>query len=295
MLLAERVSIRNLSLILEAIAEIAPHVRRPEQIVEHVRVRMAQQICGDIQDQGALRRAAARQSLGSRLPPKPQARRQGRGDRIRHRSQVDGAIRRRSVRGDPQTHGGKASLRPRHHRRDAALCAHDHRAHVPDVAGACRNSRSRAGSRSKSLGVNILSECGRRHIRGRRRDPQSQRHVGDVHSVLPHRRLPDADAGNIERADTGADSIVHCRGGDAVAAPLLLDQAPLRSLSADPIPALRLIAVESLIGGLIGFLGRLFFSRWRRCWRECRRCSAWPIRLASTSSRTKRCRRSRAW
>jgi flagellar biosynthesis protein FlhA len=55
LLLAERVSIRNLSLILEAIAEIAPHVRRPEQIVEHVRVRIAQQICGDIQDQGALR------------------------------------------------------------------------------------------------------------------------------------------------------------------------------------------------------------------------------------------------
>ena len=55
LLLAERVSIRNLSLILEAIAEVAPHVRRPEQIVEHVRVRMAQQICGEIQDQGALR------------------------------------------------------------------------------------------------------------------------------------------------------------------------------------------------------------------------------------------------
>ena len=55
LLLAERVSIRNLSLILEAIAEIAPHVRRPEQIVEHVRVRLAQQICGEIQDQGVLR------------------------------------------------------------------------------------------------------------------------------------------------------------------------------------------------------------------------------------------------
>jgi flagellar biosynthesis protein FlhA len=55
LLLAERVSIRNISLILEAIAEVAPHVRRPEQIVEHVRVRLAQQICGEIQDQGALR------------------------------------------------------------------------------------------------------------------------------------------------------------------------------------------------------------------------------------------------
>jgi flagellar biosynthesis protein FlhA len=55
LLLAERVSIRNLSLILESIAEIAPHVRRPEQIVEHVRVRLAQQICGEVQEQGVLR------------------------------------------------------------------------------------------------------------------------------------------------------------------------------------------------------------------------------------------------
>ena len=55
MLLAERVSIRNLQLILEAIAEIAPHVRRAEQIVEHVRMRMAQQICGDLAEGGVLK------------------------------------------------------------------------------------------------------------------------------------------------------------------------------------------------------------------------------------------------
>ena len=54
LLLAERVSIRNLSLILEAIAEIAPHARRAEQLVEHVRVRIAQQICGDLAEGGAL-------------------------------------------------------------------------------------------------------------------------------------------------------------------------------------------------------------------------------------------------
>ena len=42
-------------------------------------------------------------------------------------------------------------------------------------------------------------------------------------------------------------------------APLLLGQAPLRALSADPVPVLRLIVVESLIGVLIGVLGRLFF------------------------------------
>ncbi len=55
LLLAERVSIRNLHLVLEAVAEIAPHVRRPEQIAEHVRMRISQQICGDVADNGALK------------------------------------------------------------------------------------------------------------------------------------------------------------------------------------------------------------------------------------------------
>jgi flagellar biosynthesis protein FlhA len=55
LLLAERVSIRNLHLIIEAIAEIAPHVRRTEQIVEHVRIRMAQQICGDLSEGSVLK------------------------------------------------------------------------------------------------------------------------------------------------------------------------------------------------------------------------------------------------
>ena len=54
LLLSERVSIRNLNLILEAIAEIAPQVRRTETLVEHVRMRMAQQLCGDISVNGVL-------------------------------------------------------------------------------------------------------------------------------------------------------------------------------------------------------------------------------------------------
>jgi flagellar biosynthesis protein FlhA len=54
LLLAERVSIRNLNLILEAVAEAAPHARRPEGIVEHVRIRLGQQICGDLADSGVL-------------------------------------------------------------------------------------------------------------------------------------------------------------------------------------------------------------------------------------------------
>jgi flagellar biosynthesis protein FlhA len=55
LLLAERISIRNLHLILEAIAEIAPHAGRAEQIAEHVRLRMAQQICGEMADDGVLK------------------------------------------------------------------------------------------------------------------------------------------------------------------------------------------------------------------------------------------------
>ncbi len=55
LLLAERVSIRNLHLILEAVAEIAPHVRRAEQIAEHVRLRIAPQICGELSENGVLK------------------------------------------------------------------------------------------------------------------------------------------------------------------------------------------------------------------------------------------------
>ena len=54
LLLSERVSIRNLHLILEAVAEISPHARRAEQIAEHVRMRVAQQICGDLAEDGVL-------------------------------------------------------------------------------------------------------------------------------------------------------------------------------------------------------------------------------------------------
>ena len=53
-LLAERVSIRNLEMILEAISEAAPYSRRPEAIVEHVRVRLASQICGELAVDGVL-------------------------------------------------------------------------------------------------------------------------------------------------------------------------------------------------------------------------------------------------
>jgi flagellar biosynthesis protein FlhA len=55
LLLAERISIRNLHLILEAAAEITPFTRKAEQIVEHVRLRLAPQICGDLSDGDVLK------------------------------------------------------------------------------------------------------------------------------------------------------------------------------------------------------------------------------------------------
>ena len=54
LLLSERVSIRNLELILESIAEVAPFARRAEPIVEHVRTRLASQICSDLSIDGVL-------------------------------------------------------------------------------------------------------------------------------------------------------------------------------------------------------------------------------------------------
>jgi flagellar biosynthesis protein FlhA len=54
-LLSERISIRNLNLILEAVAEISPHISRTDQIAEHVRARMSQQICADFSQEGVLK------------------------------------------------------------------------------------------------------------------------------------------------------------------------------------------------------------------------------------------------
>ncbi|MCB2113052.1 MAG: flagellar biosynthesis protein FlhA [Parvularculaceae bacterium] len=49
-LIAERISIRDLPTILEAIAEAAPASSNPAQIGEHVRARLARQICGALKD-----------------------------------------------------------------------------------------------------------------------------------------------------------------------------------------------------------------------------------------------------
>mgnify|MGYP006193093461 CR=1 FL=1 len=61
LLLAERVSIRDLGTIMEAIAEVAGSVTRdPRMIVEHIRTRLGRQICGAY----ALRSGCAGQCSG---------------------------------------------------------------------------------------------------------------------------------------------------------------------------------------------------------------------------------------
>ncbi len=42
--------------------------------------------------------------------------------------------------------------------------------------------------------------------------------------------------------------------------PLLIDKVPAAALGDDPVLTLRMIAVETLIGGMIGFLARVFFA-----------------------------------
>ena len=54
LLLNERVSIRNMNQILEAVAEVVAYTRKSELILEQVRTRLAPQICGDLASDGAL-------------------------------------------------------------------------------------------------------------------------------------------------------------------------------------------------------------------------------------------------
>ena len=55
LLLAERISVRNVGQLLEAIAEVAPFVKRGEQIVAHVRTKIGQQICSELITDGQLK------------------------------------------------------------------------------------------------------------------------------------------------------------------------------------------------------------------------------------------------
>ena len=144
LLLAERISIRNLHLVLEAIAEIAPHVRRAEQLAEHVRMRLAQQICGDLAEGGVLKVLR----LGNRwdLAFHQSLKRDAKGDVVEF--DIDprlieqfGTEASKVIRG---SHGPGPPVRARGGARCAALRAHGDRAAVRHAARAvARGDRPR--------------------------------------------------------------------------------------------------------------------------------------------------------
>ena len=160
LLLAERVSIRNIQIILEAIAEIVPHVRRSEQVVEHVRMRVAQQICGDLSEDGELKvlRLGPRWDLAFsqslKRDPKTEAvefdldPRNGR------------TVQHGSLAAHPGTDGRGDQLRTAGDAGDAHLRAHDRRAHVRHACPCCPISRSRAAFRSRRSGRCRERTCG---------------------------------------------------------------------------------------------------------------------------------------
>ena len=254
LLLAERISIRNLHLILEAIAEIAPHARRAEQIAEHVRVRMAQQICGDLAQGGVLKILR----LGNRwdMVFHQSLKRDAKGDvtefdidpRLVEEFGADASkvIRkymdaRRTVRA-----GGDAGNPP--------LCAHDRRAPVRHAAGAVA-SGTRARHRDQVAGndrvISTLVATAPAMIAtifvlfcrigaclmvapgfssARTPVPREAVHRGDAE--------PRAGAGAHRRQAAGARR---------------------QALDGQSGRARRTIFSELLIGGFIGMLGRLFF------------------------------------
>ena len=239
-------------------AEVAPHVRRPEQIVEQVRIRLSQQICGDLADEGAL--AVLR--LGNRwdLAFHQALKRDAKGDVVefdidprqmeQFAAEASAAIRKRM---DERRLFALVTASG-----DAALRAHDHRAHVPDSGGPVA-ARNRARVRGE--------------VTGRRRV-----------TALVSGAMAAPQAALAPKAALGA-FVLFCRiGGCLMLAPgfsntqiptqvrlfvalavtltltpLLLERVPSAALGDDPILTLRTIVVESLVGGMIGLLARLFY------------------------------------
>ena len=276
LLLAERVSIRNLNLILEAIAEIAPHIRRPEQIVEHVRVRISQQICGAMLDQGVLKVLR----LGNRwdMVFHQSLKRDAKGEvaefdidpRLMEEFATPGLGR------DPQAARGKAHVRGRHHGGDAAVRAHDHRAHVPDAAGADRSSKSRAASRCARSASS--PECARddrlAHLSSRRFLLFCR--IGACLMIAPGvgtRRSRRKFVVRRGRRDAGA-------GADAARS------REAQARRSDPIGMVRLIVIGAADRRRRSACWRGCSSRrWRRWRSPRRRCWGSPIRSASRSIR----------
>ena len=159
LLLAERISIRNLHLILEAIAEIAPHVRRAEALVEHVRMRLAPQICGDLAEGGVLKVLRLGNRWDLAFHQSLQARCQGRCRRVRYRSPPDRAVQHGGHQGHPRAHGPGPPVRARRRAGCAALRADGDGAAVCDAArSVARGDRPRRAG--QVAGHDLMSPIG---------------------------------------------------------------------------------------------------------------------------------------
>ena len=257
LLLAERVSIRNLSLILEAVAEVAPHVRRPEQIVEQVRIRLSQQICGDLADEGAL--AVLR--LGNRwdLTFHQSLKRDAKGEVIEF--DIDPRLMEQFAA------EASAAIRKRMDERRlfALVTAAETRPYVrmiiermfPTLAVLSQLEIAR-GLEVKSLGTSR----DRAHFRGddgAARGARAQSGDRRLRAVLPHRRLPDAGARVLERADSNAGSPVRGSRGHPDPDATAPRARARRRAGRRSDPHSQNDCRESLVGGMIGVLARIFY------------------------------------
>ena len=221
--------------------------RRAEQIVEHVRMRIAQQICGDLAEDGVLKVLR----LGNRwdLAFHQSLKRDAKGEVVEF--DIDPRLIEQfgaeASEAHPQRRWTRATVRPGRGARRAALCAHDHRAAVPDAAGAvaCRD-RARRGDQvaRNDLVTPIAAGHGPR----------------GVPDVLPDRQLPDADAGLLEPAHADAGPAVHRHRHHAGPGAAAAADVARRSWTALRVRrAVGLIVSEMMIGALIGIIGRMFF------------------------------------
>ena len=187
-------------------------MRRPEQIAEQVRIRLSQQICGDLADDGAL----AVLELGNRwdLAFHQSLKRDAKGDVVEF--DIDPRLMEQFAA------EASAAIRKRMDERRlfALVTAAETRPYVrmiiermfPTLAVLSQLEIAR-GFEVKSLGDDRVSRARLRGDGGASRGARAEGGDRRLRAVLPHRRLPDAGAWILEHADSGAGSLVRRPGG----------------------------------------------------------------------------------
>src|SRR5690606_38531229 len=183
----------------------------------------------------------------SRFPSGAQARPEGRGARVRHRSAPARGVRQRSHEGRAQTHGCGRALRNRHRAGGAALCAHDRRAPVPYAACPfpCRDRQGR-GNPGARLRLLMLTLAGLDQVVLAAFVAFSR--IGGCFLLIP-------GVSSI-RVPMHVPLFSSVAGSTGPRAQRWAGDAPL----VDPLPAALLLmaASELLIGALIGLVARFY-------------------------------------